>query len=374
MRPAAAARPEIEGGDRIVQIAGEKIETDLDVFRTLATKADQSVEFVLERTGEAATKGEDSPVERIVTTVAANPMRDFGFTVEWLPIAELQNNSPAVKAGLEVGDEIVAIDGEPRGDLLTLEERMIRVARDGGSVEIEVKRGDESKTVSVTPILPNVLPELGPNLPLAINSLGVAIPQSLTIQTVDPDSEAATNGLAVGDELVSVEYLLSDEQKSNERYEILARDPFVNFVDDDTSWAEINSLLQRMEPGSKLKLEIRRNSERKEIAIATTASSDFFLHVRGLPLEGLEAHYESTSWSDAFYYGTKQVWRDGTRVLKNVRQTNQRKDLTEKPGRSGHDRGRRNLGGISRHLAAVAVPNILECQLSGGQFSADPGT
>lgn len=314
--PAAAARPEMKGGDRIVEIAGEKIESDLDVFRTLATKADQSVEFVLERTGEAAAKGETPPVERITTTVAPNPMRAFGFTIKWLPISDLQKNSPASAAGLKVGDEIVSIDGEDRGDLLTLEERMIRVARDGGSVELEIKRDGESKTLSVSPTLPNVLAELGPNSPLAINSLGVAIPQSLKVESIDADSEAAKSGLAVGDELVSVEYLLNDEQASNERYRTLARDPFLNFVDDETSWAEINSLYQMMEPGSKLKLEIRRGSERKPITLATTASPDFFRHVRGLPLESMDAHYESTSWSDAFYYGSKQVWRDGTRVLK----------------------------------------------------------
>ena len=314
--PAAAAKPEILGGDRIVEIGGQKIETDLDVFRALSTKADQEVEFVLERSSENAEKNDAAPLKRIVTSVAPNPMRTFGFTVRWLPISDLQKNSPASKAGLQVGDEIVSINGEPHGDLFTLEERMIRIARDGGSVEVQIKRGEELKTVSLTPTLPDVLPELGPNAPTAINSLGVAIPQSLVVESVSPDSEAADNGLKVGDELVSVEYLLSEDQINNERYRVLARDPHVNFVDDDTSWAEINELYQRMEPGSKLKLEIRRGSERKPITLATTASTEYFRHVRGLPLEGLDDHYESASWSDAFYYGCHQVWRDGTRVLK----------------------------------------------------------
>ena len=90
----------------------------------------------------------------------------------------------------------------------------------------------------------------------------------------------------------------------------------VEFEADDTSWAEIDRLYQSLEVGTKLKLEVRRGSERKPITVATAASPDYFRHVRGIPLEELSAHYESASWSDAFFYGSKQVWRDGTRVLK----------------------------------------------------------
>jgi len=313
--PAGKANPEIKAGDRVVEIDGQTIETDMDVFKALATNADREVEFVLERSAAEA-DGENDSAERITTKVAPNPMRVFGFTVEWLPIANIQKNSPASTAGLEVGDEIVSIDGAPRGDLLTLEERMIRVARDGGSVSLEIKRGEETKTISVSPTLPSVLAIVGPNTPLAINALGVAIPQSLNVETVAADSEAAKGGLAVGDELVSIEYLLSEEQVKNERYKYFARDPFVNFVDDDTSWGEINQLYQTFEPGTKMKLEVRRGSERKPITLATNASPEFFRHVRGIPLADLDAHYESESWSDAFFYGSKQVWRDGTRVLK----------------------------------------------------------
>ena len=314
--PAAAARPEIKSGDRIVEIDGQKIETDLDVFRALATKADREVEFVLERSAEGSDSGKDSSGERITTKVAPNPMRVFGFTIEWLPISNIQKGSAAEVAGLQVGDEIVSIDGQPRGDLLLLEQRMIRIARDGGTSEFEIKRKGETQTISVSPTLPDVLARIGPNTPVAINSLGVAIPQSLKVETVDAESEAAKGGLLVGDELVSVEYLLNEEQLKEKRYKYIARDPSTNFVDDDTSWAEINWLCQKLEPGTKLKLEVRRGSERKPITLATSASADLYSHARGIPLKELTAYYESESWSDAFYYGSKQVWRDGTRVLK----------------------------------------------------------
>ncbi len=314
--PAGNAKPEIKAGDRIVEIDGQKIETDLDVFRVLATNADREVEFVLERSAEGSDSDDDSSGEQITTKVAPNPMRVFGFTIEWLPISNIQKGSPAEAAGLQVGDEIVSIDGEPRGDLLTLEERMIRIAREGGKSELEVNRDGETLTISVSPTLPSVLARVGPNTALAINALGVAIPQSLKVETVDPESDAGKAGLVIGDELVSAEYLLNEQQVNDERYKFLARDPFVNFVDDDTSWGEVNQLYQSLTPGSKLKLEVRRGSERMPITIATSASPDYFRHVRGIPLKELSEHYESESWSDAFYYGSKQVWRDGTRVLK----------------------------------------------------------
>ena len=317
--PAAAARPEIKGGDRIVEIDGQKIETDLDVFRVLATNADREVEFVLERSADESEAGKDSPSERITTKVAPNPMRVFGFTVEWLPISNIQKNSPAEVAGLQTGDEIISIDGQPRGDLLMLEQRMIRIARDGGTSEFEIKRNGETQTLSVSPTLPSVMADLGPNTPLAINSLGVAIPQSLKVETVDSESEAAKGGLSVGDELVSVEYLLNDEQLKEERYKYVARDPSVNFADDDTSWAEINSLYQSFELGSKLKLEVRRGSERKHVTLATSASADLYRHVRGIPLESLKAHYKLDTWKEASIEGCNQVYREATRVLKTFR-------------------------------------------------------
>ena len=44
------------------------------------------------------------------------------------PITAIQDHSPAAEAGLKAGDQIMAIDGHPVGDPLTLPERMRRKA------------------------------------------------------------------------------------------------------------------------------------------------------------------------------------------------------------------------------------------------------
>ena len=91
--------------------------------------------------------------------------------------------------------------------------------------------------ISIQPELPKLASTLGPNKPIAVDSLGIAIATSLTIDTVTPDSPADKAGMLANDKLVSIKYLLDEQQKSNERYENLK--PLVKFVEDNTSWAEV---------------------------------------------------------------------------------------------------------------------------------------
>ena len=146
-------------------------------------------------------KGEDAKTERITTTVKPNPMREFGFALEWEPIAAIRVGSPAEKSGLEIGDQIVTINGENHGDLLTLDQRMIQAARKSESVTLGVKRNDEMLSVSIVPELPKIIPDLGPDKPVAIDSLGVAIANNLKVEAVEAGSSAEKSGLVVGDEL-----------------------------------------------------------------------------------------------------------------------------------------------------------------------------
>lgn len=310
---ASKADPPFEPGDVVVEVNGTKINNDIDLRQVLARDADIVTEFVLERT---TGKGDKASTETIKTLVQPTPMNRLGFSVGWKPFSAIQKGSPAEKFGLKVGDELMRINGEDRGDLLTLDKRLIRMIRDKQvPVKMEIKRaGGSSEEIEITPIVPRLLASIGPNQPLAIDSLGVAIPMDLVVESVEPGSAAQTGGLAKGDELVSVKYLLSDEQKKIDAYAEIKKDPLVNFVDDTTTWAEVSANLEMLESGTEVELSVKRGEEAKSLVMKTVASQVYFQGKRGITLKSLQKNYKSETWGDALKYGALQVKNDANRV------------------------------------------------------------
>ncbi|MEM7311433.1 MAG: PDZ domain-containing protein [Planctomycetota bacterium] len=77
--------------------------------------------------------------------------KDAGILVQ-----EIEDDSPAAKAGVRVGDVLVGIGGEPIAEASDV--RRALAARKGAEVEVEVVRKKKRKTLKAT------LPERGPQL------------------------------------------------------------------------------------------------------------------------------------------------------------------------------------------------------------------
>jgi len=168
---AAKADTAFAYNDKMVEINGEKIETDIDMRRVLGRDSDLPAVFVLERTDE------DGKTTTLETTVPPNPIRRFGFGLTWGKIAAIQKYSPAQSAGLQVGDEITKVNGESRSDLLIFDRQMIMAARAKQTIVLTVVRDGQEQEISIEPVVPNVISDLGDNQPIAIDALGVAIDQ-----------------------------------------------------------------------------------------------------------------------------------------------------------------------------------------------------
>ena len=315
--PAAKAVPAFKAGDKIVDINGTPVKTEVDLRQALFRDATKPTEFTLERTvGE----GDDAKTETIKTTVGVNPEKVVGFSTTWGPIAAIKFDSPATEAGLKVGDLIKKIDGEEPGDLLTLDNRMIALVENTKTIELQVERDGKLVDVSIQPELPKLASTLGPNKPIAIDSLGIAVETSLIVDNVVLDSPAEKAGLLAGDELVSVKYLLDDDQKANDRYRSLVKKPLINFVKDKTSWAEVyKTVLQSLKAGTKIELTVKRGGETKVLEMASVESDEFFRPTRGIDLTPLEYHYQSDTWSDAFAAGGTKMVDDLKRVGKTLK-------------------------------------------------------
>jgi len=300
------AKPEFKPKDRVVEVNGTKIETDIDLRRVLMKDADQVATFVLERATD------DGKTEKISTDVQPNPFRRFGFGLTWGAITAIQKESPAVEAGLEVGDEILKVDGQPRGDLLVFNNQLVKSARSEKTVELTVKRAGEEQTITVTPVVPNVISNAPPFQVVAADALGIAIAYTNVIETIEPNTPAAESGLQVGDQISKFEFLLTDDQKKDSPG---LDGEVIDVVNGDANVVELIGRAQTFAPGTKVRLVVVRQMEEKSIELASYASDEYFSQMRGIALTVKEDHYQATSWSDAFALGARQVKNDSMRVL-----------------------------------------------------------
>src|SRR3954468_825728 len=138
-------------------------------------------------------------------------------------VAEPQANGPAAKAGIESGDVITAVNGEPVKDARELA-RTIGAFAPGTAVKLNVLHKGQEKTIDLTlGQLPNAqeakadadngdksnptrgtdVPKLGLTLAPA-NSVGGAGKDGVVVTEVDPKSPAAERGFKEGDVILEV--------------------------------------------------------------------------------------------------------------------------------------------------------------------------
>jgi serine protease Do/serine protease DegQ len=127
-------------------------------------------------------------------------------------IAEVQNHSPAARAGLRPGDVVVAINGRPVHSAEELRARL-GVIPVGAEVDLKVLRGPEAVAVHArigaieAHAMPGgqALPELaGATLADATRTTDSGTERVVVVTGVRPESAADRNGLQPGDLIIGV--------------------------------------------------------------------------------------------------------------------------------------------------------------------------
>jgi len=140
-----AAKAGVEQGDRIVRIDGEQHPTWEDVMLKVMISTKQPVDVAIQRGNEILEK-------RIQPQ--AEPADQFG-SMGWVPdqpitVTELEPDMPAARAGLRLGDNIIALNGAPMRSLFGV----IRYLQQNGShpVDVTVIRNGEQVHLTMTPV------------------------------------------------------------------------------------------------------------------------------------------------------------------------------------------------------------------------------
>ncbi len=149
--PGPAWEAGLRPGDRIVEIDGEPIESFRDILFAVTLGKD---EYPDGRPRVSVTYLRDGEREEVTFPAALYELekrRHLGIQgARELVVGGLRPNSPALRAGLEEGDEIVSINGERVYHPLIFEERIDAAGET--PVQVTLQRGEERIEKTMTPI------------------------------------------------------------------------------------------------------------------------------------------------------------------------------------------------------------------------------
>jgi regulator of sigma E protease len=139
-----AARAGLRSGDRVTRVRETPVE-DWTAFAQAYALAAGSVELTLIRGAD------DGESENRLSVPALGSVARLGVIPAVVLVASVSEGKPADRAGIELGDLIVAVDGLPVGSFLTFQETVL--ASKGRLLEILVARDGETQRVLIRPEL-----------------------------------------------------------------------------------------------------------------------------------------------------------------------------------------------------------------------------
>ena len=201
----AAINPGNSGGP-LINLEGELIGLSVAVYRE-----GQGIGFAVpvRRVSEALASILSPESERLWFGARLRP------TGRGLTVAGIEPDSPAEKAGLQAGDDILRVDdGEPRG-LIDFNHRLfaagdrrdvrLRVQRDGSPLNLRVRLVRETSVFTATLIRQKIGLSVQEITPELAEQMGLLTRSGLLIAGVDKGSEAAQNGARRGQVLVGLD-------------------------------------------------------------------------------------------------------------------------------------------------------------------------
>ncbi len=298
---AGLAEPPLAAGDTIRSVDGTAVATYAELIAVLAGRRGEPVRLGVDRQ-PAAGKQPAGPVESLEIVLPPQPRRVTGLEMTAGPIKAIQADSPAAAAGLEPGDRIVAVAGEPLGDPLTLDERL--EGRTGTEVSLTISRAGADREVTVVPRVVTWRDDetTGLACPQSIASLGLALEVDAVVTAVAPGSPAAEAGLVAGDRILEANFLAEGEEAPTDQGIPLA---------DEANWPAVAAMLQRLPADTRLRLQVASaGGEKRAVTLLPADAADRFVVDRGLVFEPVYRMMKAGSIAGAFRRGFRKAGED----------------------------------------------------------------
>src|SRR5262249_55222322 len=161
--PEAAAFKQIPPGTRIVRVNGQTVSTWDEITNTIATTPDPEIRLQLADGSVVTAPIPPDATERRAR--AARALQPYRPPV----VGQALPGRPASRAGVEPGDTIIAVNGQP----VTQWYDLLELLQKNGQrpIELEVARAGGRRRLEITPYVDSII---GPNgRPQAIGRIGV---------------------------------------------------------------------------------------------------------------------------------------------------------------------------------------------------------
>ena len=373
---AGLAQPPLAAGDTIVAVNGVPVRTYAQLIATLSEQPDKPVTLAIERRGsEPGKERGGARAESLTVEVPPQPLRSTGMVMTPLAVKAVQDDSPAAAAGIEPGDRLVAIDGDPVGDPLLLDERLR--AGVGRTVKLTLARdGGERRDVEVTPRAVSWIEESRwPASPVSVPALGVAIAVDALVADVDADGPAARAGIRPGERIVRARFVSPKEQavegRQSDGLELSAKSP---------SWPYAVAALQQVDPGTRLSLVVEGgDGVSRDVSLDPVTTEGHFVVDRGLIFEPVYRMVRANSFLMALRQGFGKAVDDLSLVYKFLHKLTSNQisprllggpiEIAKQAGKSAEEGFSRFLLFLTMLSANLAVVNFLPIPvLDGGHM------
>ncbi|MDP6721841.1 MAG: site-2 protease family protein [Pirellulaceae bacterium] len=307
--PASQATPAFEGGDRVVAIDGQSVQDGYQIRSLLARLSDKAVKITVERKSK---DGETKTGPRADIIVQPNHIKRLGLVMTPGGISGIYPGSPGEQAGFEMGDVLLAVNGQPIVDPMSLATQLIPLW--GTEVEFQVRRGEASEPIAVkaTPLPPNSFEnDFSLGSPMAVRSLGIVFPVDPTVVAVTASSVAEDQGVEPGDKVPAVQFSSTDVTKDLE--ELIFSGEEIPLDTKTITWPFIYAKLQEMSEDVRIKLTMDRNGMRRSVTMQPAVTDEFFAE-RGLAFTRKKATHKAKTWGAAVGLGFRQTKEDLGRV------------------------------------------------------------
>ena len=302
--PGAAARaePPLVGGDTIRSVDGVTVETYAELIAELSRKRDQPVTLSVER--KPAGKAGAAAAEMLAVVLPPQPRRTTGMIMTAGPVKAVQEGSPAAVAEIQPGDRILAIDGEPAGDPLSLDDRLALLA--GTTVRLTLAHdGEADREVTVVPreVTWRDDETTGLACPQSIPTLGLALVVDAVVAEVTADSPAAAAGIRPGDQIEEANFIESeaDDEPAQDGIPLA----------DEANWPAVAAMLQRLPEEVRLQVRITPAAgESRELTLTPGLAENRFVIDRGLVFEPVYRMVKAGSIAGAVRRGVRKAGED----------------------------------------------------------------